>query len=175
MSSPVSSPDPRELLFLGLLRRQEMHGYQLNEFLLGELAACADIKKPTAYYLLKKLAERGWMTESIEQEGNRPPRRVYRLTPEGETAFQAMLRAALPIYVPVYFEGDLPLAFLDEIPAEEAQTLLQERRNRLVESRTALENAPPHAGSVQWLIEHQRRHLQTELELLNEILVTLQS
>lgn len=166
-------PDPRELLLLGLLRRQEMHGYQLNEFLLGELAICADIKKPTAYYLLKKMAQQGWIEESQEQEGNRPPRRVYRLTAQGEAAYQSLLRAALPAYLPTYFQGDLALAFLDDLPPAEARPLLEQRRAALLEQQAALEQAPPHSGSVQWLIEHQRRHLHTELTLLDEILNTL--
>ncbi len=165
--------DPRELLLLGLLRRQEMHGYQLNEFLLGELATCANIKKPTAYYLLKKMAEQGWIAESIEQEGNRPPRRVYRVTPQGEQAFQRLLRETLPVYVPTYFDGDLPLAYLDELPREEARTLLEQRRQKIEQAQNSLETVPTHAGSVQWLIEHQRRHLALEKQLLDEILSQL--
>ncbi|PWH12678.1 MAG: PadR family transcriptional regulator [Anaerolineae bacterium] len=165
-----TTTDPRELLLLGLLRRQEMHGYQLNEFLLGELSLCANIKKPTAYYLLKKMAEQGWIAESVEQEGNRPPRRVYRITPNGEQAFQQLLRQILPIYTPTYFESDLPLAYLDELPPTEARHLLKQRYEQLQQAQQALEQTPPHAGSVQWLIEHQRRHLRLEIELLEEIL-----
>jgi DNA-binding PadR family transcriptional regulator len=47
----------RQLLLLGLLRRQEMHGYQLNEFIEEKMHSCIDLKKPTAYYLLDKLAQ----------------------------------------------------------------------------------------------------------------------
>lgn len=165
--------DPRELLLLGLLRRQEMHGYQINEFLLGELAICADIKKPTAYYLLKKMAEQGWIAESSEQEGSRPPRRVYRVTSQGEQTFQRLLRETLPAYTPTYFENDLPLAYLDELPPAEARVLLEQRRQRIRQAQNNLENAPPHAGSAQWMIEHQRRHLALEAELLDEILSKL--
>lgn len=165
-----TNTDPRELLLLGLLRRQEMHGYQLNEFLLGELSSCADIKKPTAYHLLKKMAAQGWIAENVEQEGNRPPRRVYQITPQGEQAFQRLLRETLPVYRPTYFGGDLPLAYLDELPREEAHALLEERRAKLLQTYDDLQKTPPHAGSVQWLIEHQRRHLELELQLLDEIL-----
>lgn len=170
MSSP---PDFRELLLLGFLRRQNMHGYQLNKFLLGELATCIDIKKPTAYYLLKRMAKQGWIAETIEQDGNRPPRRVYNITPQGETAFQTLLRTALSIYIPIYFEEDFALAFLDELPPQEVRSLLEQRRDALLQAHATLQKTPPHSGSVQWLIEHQRRHLQTELDLLNEILGSL--
>lgn len=165
--------DPRALLLLGLLRRQEMHGYQLNEFLLDELSACASIKKPTAYYLLRKLAEQGWVSETSEQEGNRPPRRVYHITPEGEAAFMRLLRDLLPHYEPTYFDNDLPLAYLHELPAQEAKTLLTRRREKILAAQQALQTVPAHQGSVQWLIEHQRRHIELELNLLDEILATL--
>lgn len=168
-----TTEDPRALLLLGLLRRQEMHGYQLNEFLLDELAACASIKKPTAYYLLRKLAEQGWVSETGEQEGNRPPRRVYRITPQGEAAFMRLLRELLPHYEPTYFDHDLPLAYLHELPAQEAKSLLSRRRERILAAQKALQAVPSHQGSVQWLIEHQRRHIELELRLLDEILATL--
>lgn len=165
--------DPRELLLLGLLRQQEMHGYQLNEFLLDELATCASIKKPTAYYLLKKLSEQEWVEESSEQKGHRPPRRVYRITPQGEAAFQRLLRELLPRYTPTYFDNDLPLAYLHELPPQEAKELLLQRREQIRQVQEALQAVPPHKGSVQWLIEHQRRHLELESRLLDEILETL--
>ena len=78
----------RKLLLLGLLRQQEMHGYQLYEFIERELSFCTDLKKPTAYYLLNKMAERGWIVEEQSQEGKRPPRKVFRLTAQGEAAYQ---------------------------------------------------------------------------------------
>ena len=49
----------RELLLLGFLRREQAHGYRLNEFIEREMTACTDIKKPTAYFLLDKMAHEG--------------------------------------------------------------------------------------------------------------------
>lgn len=170
MATPVMV---RELLLLGLLRRQEMHGYQMNEFLAGEMAICTDIKKPTAYYLLNKLAEQGWIAEYTEQEGNRPPRRVYRITSEGERVFQALLRETLPVFTPTFFDGDLPLAFLDELPPAEARQLLDQRLISVQQANSMLKNIPAHTGSIQWLIEHQRKHLEVELDLLNQIRMSI--
>src|SRR5512136_568074 len=115
----------RELLLLGLLRRQEMHGYQLNEFINQDLASCSDLKKPTAYFLLNKMAERGWITQQQEQEGNRPPRHVYQLTERGEAEFQRLLRHNLATYTPIHFPGDAGLPFLDAIPPQETLALLK--------------------------------------------------
>ena len=163
----------RELLFLGILRHQKMHGYQLNEFIQQDLAVCTDIKKPTAYYLLNKMKERGWITQSSEQIGNRPPRGVYQITPTGETAFQSMLRESLQQYTPTFFEDDIPLAFLDEITPEESSTLLETRKDQLLAELEIMQNTPVHPGTVQWMLEHRLRHLETEIVWLDEVLSRL--
>ncbi|MGD8597706.1 MAG: helix-turn-helix transcriptional regulator, partial [Anaerolineae bacterium] len=74
----------RELLLLGLLRSQDMHGYQLHEAIDSHLGMGVQLTKPTAYRLLSNMADDGWVTFREEQEGNRPPRRVYAITPKGE-------------------------------------------------------------------------------------------
>ena len=163
----------RELLFLGLLRHQKMHGYQLNEFIQKDLAVCTDIKKPTAYYLLNKMAERGWIEQSSEQIGNRPPRRVYQITVEGEAAFQSLLRESMQQYSPTFFEDDIPLAYLDELETDEAKDLLEKRREILLAELQKMQETAPHPGTVQWMLEHRLRHLETELEWLNEVLSRL--
>ncbi len=160
----------RELLLLSLLRRQEMHGYQINEFLNRDLAACTDLKKPTAYFLLNKMAAQGWVAQEETREGNRPPRRVYRLTPEGETAFQDLLRENLASHAPIYFDDDIGLMALDALPADEARALLQQRRAGLAAALTEAQAAPPHGGSLQWIIQHRIHHLSSELAWVDELL-----
>lgn len=164
----------RKLLLLGILRQQEMHGYQLYEFIDRDLSACTDIKKPTAYYLLNKMAEDGWIAEEHSQDGNRPPRRVYSLTEQGEAAFQHLLRENLSVYTPVYFPGDIGLAFLDSLDAQEAAELLEQRRAVLAESLVDLQAAPEHSGSLQMVLEHRARHLAEELAWLDEVIERLQ-
>ena len=164
----------RQLLLLGLLRQQDMHGYQLYEFIEQDLSACTDLKKSTAYYLLNKMAADGWITEEQVQDGNRPPRRVYSLTPAGEAAYQRILRANMSEFYPAYFPGDIGLAFVDDIPVEEAINLLQERREKLVKALGQVQAAPVHQGSLQWTINHQLHHLQAEVAWLDEMLLNLQ-
>ncbi len=159
-----------KLLLLGLLRSQQMHGYQLYEFVGGVLSVCTDLKKPTAYYLLNKMAQDGWIDERSEQEGNRPPRKVYRLTEAGEVAFQRLLRENLSAYTAPSFPGDVGLAFLDELPTQEARPLLEQRRAFLASRLAAVEQAPPHQGALQLLIDHQRWFLTSELAWLDQVL-----
>jgi DNA-binding PadR family transcriptional regulator len=165
----------RELLLLGVLRRQGMHGYQVHEFIDRYLASCTDLKKPTAYFLLDKLAKAGWITAEQVREGHRPPRRIYRLTTQGEAEFQRLLRENLAAYEPAYFVSDIGVAFLDDVPAGEAQERLHQRRAILAAELAAARAAPQHPGSLQWLVEHRTRHLQAELDWLDEVLGRLRS
>ena len=163
----------RELLLLGLLQKEEMHGYQLHEFIDSFMQTCVDLKKSTAYYLLEKMAKQGYVTRTEEREGNRPPRRVYHLTPAGEEHFLDLLQQNLATYLPAKFPGDTGLTFLDNLPTEETVVLLQQRRQQLAKALTLIEQTPTHTGSLQFMIEHQQIHLQSELTWLDSVIARL--
>ena len=59
----------RKILLLGLLRQHEMHGYQLNELIDAHIGTSLQFTKPTAYRLLQKMTEYGWITFQDIQEG----------------------------------------------------------------------------------------------------------
>jgi DNA-binding PadR family transcriptional regulator len=164
----------RELLLLGLLRSQRMHGYQLNEFINSHLGTSVQLKKPTAYRLLNRMTADGWITSQEEREGNRPPRRVYSITAEGEAAFQQMLRESLAAYEPIAFQGNIGLLFLDALPAQEAAGLLKERRARVERVLQMAQRHEVHEESSTLLLLNQTRHLATELEWLEEVIVRLE-
>lgn len=155
--------DPK-LLLLGLLRRQEMHGYLLFEYIGRVLSTCTDLKKPGAYYLLGRMARDGWIEEHLEQAGNRPPRKVYRLTPIGEAVFQQQARAALAGYSPPESSFDAGLAFADALPPDEAYSLLQQRRTAIAAALESVQAAPMHPGSLGRLIERQVKLLNADLD-----------
>ncbi|NPV76701.1 MAG: PadR family transcriptional regulator [Anaerolineae bacterium] len=159
-----------ELLLLGLLRREEMHGYQLVEFIERNLSACTGLKKSKAYFLLEKMASAGWVVSDERRSGKRPTRRVYRPTEQGLQVFWKMLRKQCAQFTPTYFQDDISLLFLDELPAEEAVELLKQRRGAMEELRERMLNAPPHSGASGWLVEHQVRYLSAELNWLDEII-----
>jgi DNA-binding PadR family transcriptional regulator len=162
-----------KLLLLGLLRQQNMHGYQLYEFIDRDLSVCTDLKKPTAYYLLNKMAEEGLIGEDQVQEGNRPPRRVYSLTEKGEAEYQRLLRLNLADYSPAYFGGDAGLAFIDTLDVPEARSLLERRRTALAEELASLSEVPRHGGSLQLVIDHRLHHLRSELDWLDALVENL--
>ncbi|NWF70192.1 MAG: PadR family transcriptional regulator [Chloroflexi bacterium] len=167
----------RELLLLGLLRRGDMHGYKLTEFINRDMAYCTDLKKPTAYHLLQRMAADGWIVVSDEQEGNRPPRKVYQLTAEGEAAFQRLLRDNLSEQPPTRFPGDIGLAFIEALAPAEALSLLTERRRTLQAELTAINRAQDAHGSggLRLVIEHQQTHLRAELSWLDTVITRLRN
>ncbi len=165
----------KKLLLLGLLRRQEMHGYQLNEFIDNNLSLCTDLKKPTAYYLLDQMSKDGWISAETVQEGNRPPRRVYRLTGAGEAAFQQLLREGLSEYQPVNFPGDIGIAFLDWLAPAEALPLLEAQKKALAQRLEEVRAIPHHEGSLGLIFSHQTRHLRAELDWLAEVIETVKT
>lgn len=160
----------RELLLLGLIQEQEMHGYRLNEFISGAMQSCVDLKKSTAYYLLDKLTRQGYVTHTEEQSGNRPVRRVYRITAAGQQRFDALLRDSLRTFQPQRFPGDTGLIFLEKLPTAEAIALLQKRRSALMEALAQARLAPPHSGGQQWVIEHQVVTMEAELSWLDSLI-----
>jgi DNA-binding PadR family transcriptional regulator len=164
----------RELLLLGLLRGQDMHGYQLHEAIDGHLGMGVQLTKPTAYRLLSKMDEDGWVTFREEQEGNRPPRRVYGITQKGEIAFQRLLRENLANYQPLDLTGYIGLAFLDELSAGEALPLLHRRRAGMEELLESTRAHGEHPGSLQLMLERQVHLLVAELEWLDSVIARIQ-
>jgi DNA-binding PadR family transcriptional regulator len=168
-----SGAGERELLLLGLLRKREMHGYQLSDFLETHLAMFFDLKKATAYNLLGKMEEKGWVSSREEQEGKRPPKRVFAITPEGEALFQELLRTAIPEYRRAAFPGNVPILFMDALPRAELEDLLDQRRENIRERMGVLETHLDHVGHP--LFDHHLLILEAELTWVEGLIEGLES
>jgi DNA-binding PadR family transcriptional regulator len=94
MSPMVRPPLTLEHALLGLLRAQPMHAYEMHQRLehAEALGLVWHIKQSHLYALLARLEEDGYIAGETEPQGNRPPRRVLHLTPEGEAVFTRWLR-----------------------------------------------------------------------------------
>lgn len=167
--------DYRQLLLLGLLRRQDMHGYQLNEFIEKQMHHCTDLKKPTAYYILDKLAQQGYVEVEQSQEGNRPTRRVYHITASGEAYFLQMLRANLGEYTLTYYDADVGLSFVDQLPPGEARELLRQKREQAAARLAELQDVTINNEPIRYVVDRNRRLVQAELEWLDSLLESLQA
>jgi len=165
----------RKILLLGLLRQHEMYGYQINDLIDAHLGTSINLTKPTAYRLLHKMTEDGLVSFREETVGNRPIRRIYAITPQGEVVFQKLLKESLSEYKPAEHTSTISLAFLDALPPGEVLPLLEKRRVTVVSIRDARTLDKSHHGSFQCIIDHQIRHLNTEVEWLSDVIEQLKS
>jgi DNA-binding PadR family transcriptional regulator len=169
------SADRNELLLLGLLQRQAMHGYELYEFLEHRLHFMTDLKKPTAYRLLERLYVQGLVDRSVERAGRRPERLVYRLTHSGLERFESLLREQLASGQPALYPGNIPLLFSDHLPAAERRRLLDARASSLREHRAGIAAgvaAHTPGTTPRLVLEHDLALLDAELEWHDRLLAS---
>jgi len=163
----------RQLLLLGLLLGEKMHGYQLNMYLKHALGFCTDLKKSTAYYTLEKLENDGYVRKEVEREGRRPERRVYEITEKGKSHFFDLLRSHLSEFTRTYYGDDVGIAFMDQITTVEARLLLAQKREKVQAVLREFRELPEHGGNWRHLVNHNIAHLEAELNWLEGILTEL--
>jgi len=165
----------KKLLILGLLLSHGMHGYQLNEMLEHNPSTPISLKKSNAYRLLADMERDGWVTHTEEQEGNRPQRRVYSVTEDGEAAFYRLLRENLSSHPSPEFPGVVGLDFLYLLPAKEAAVLLETRLNFVEEKFEQLDNIDIEIRQSHLASEYLHKFYTNEIKWLMEIIQRLQS
>jgi PadR family transcriptional regulator AphA len=147
---------PAEHAILGLLVLDEGtgHGYDLARH-FGDGQPLADVirlEPGMLYHHLKKLAKTGWVTSTTEPQGNRPPRLVYKITPEGRKELKRWLQEPvartreirLEFLVKLYFARRLDPALATRLLIEQRETL-----HKLEESLASqLETAPESDGDT---------------------------
>jgi DNA-binding PadR family transcriptional regulator len=167
--------DENELLILGLLREQEQHGYQINEFIEQKLGRLTTMKRPTAYATLDRLHKQGCVSVRTEQPGNRAPRKVFALTAEGEQRFHHLLRANLQT-THLSSATDVGLLFMDHLNREEVISALAVRLGELEELVAMHEQAAPHGQGlgVGLALDHFTVILRAERDWLAATLLQMQ-
>lgn len=166
----------RSLILLGLLMTQSQHGYQINEFIERNLSTITDMKKPTAYATLDKLSQNGYIDIQLEQEGNRPTRKVYSINDTGEKYFYKLLLDNLTSAESVNYQGDVGLMFLDFLPTEKTIPALQKRLSKNKELVEGFKQSPSHeiGIGVNLAIEHKIAMLEAEVTFLEKAIRKLQ-
>lgn len=164
------------LLILGILMSVEMHGYQLHETIEAHLGNGIQLKKPTLYKLLNTLHEDGWLSASDEEGERKQTRRVYSVTDVGKAQFLTLLKQSLADYKPADFTEHIAIGYLDYLSTAEAIALLETRHEKLAAILAETVALPDHGdGSLQLVIDHQRHHLQSEMDWLNKVIAQFKS
>jgi len=88
--------EPAEYAMLGLLQSQPMHGYELfQQFQKGILSQIVHLEMSQMYAFLKKLERMGYIEAQLEEQGPRPPRKVFHITDAGQQTFARWLTEPL--------------------------------------------------------------------------------
>jgi len=140
---PVSS----QPALLGYLMTGPRHGYELHRDHNDQLGQVWHIGRSKLYAQLKQLAGLGWVTVQIQNQPDRPPRKVYGLTPAGREAFLTWLHeptshlrhVRLEFLARVYFFQRLALPGLEHLVAGQ-KALLQERVDALDQAAARTED-----------------------------------
>ncbi len=160
----------KRLLLLGLLLSHGMHGYHLNEVLQHNAGIPITLKKSNAYKLLSDMETDGWVTHQKEQEGNRPPRRVYTVTKEGGAAFYRLLRKNLSTCPTPEFPGVVGLDFVYALPVKEIVALLDQRHQAIEAKFKQLDEVSEEIRQSHLAVEYLHHYYATELQWLTEVI-----
>src|SRR6476619_4669912 len=78
-----------EYALLGFFRQKPRHGYELYQEFADPLGLWQvwRLKQSQFYALLAKLEAAGYLSATLYPQEARPPRKIFHLTPTGETLF----------------------------------------------------------------------------------------
>jgi len=164
-----------ELILLGLIKKSPKHGYEIKKIIEEEIKPLTNITLTSIYYNLEKLSKRGYLQYDLERSGQRPEKRVYRLTSKGEKRFYKLLIKNFLFLERPFFNLDLILYFLEEIPKKQMQKLISKRISSLesvlnwteeTKEKLISKNAPYHKILIP---EHLKRSLEIELSFTKEL------
>ncbi|HEX3075864.1 MAG TPA: PadR family transcriptional regulator [Lachnospiraceae bacterium] len=163
---------------LGLLIRYgPQHGYSLKQLIEERISDFAKIKLPTIYYHLQKLKEQGYVSESLDKDGNRPEKYVYTITEKGYQYFDILFDKQLRESYSPEFALDGVLFFNERIDKERFLMELQTKKEVLIERISQLEfhkamamERMPESGRLpaNLIFEHHQDHLNAELSWLEK-------
>lgn len=96
VSSGVSSRNTLRYIILGLLGARPMSGYDIKQAFDRALASYWNAGNSQIYTTLKKLSDAKLVEAEVIVQKSRPDRKVYRLTPAGESELDRWLQEDVP-------------------------------------------------------------------------------
>jgi DNA-binding PadR family transcriptional regulator len=163
-----------DLAILGLLQEQPLHGYELKNRLSEMPGSFWGVSFGSLYPALHRLEKAGAI-EIVSGLGpagsSRRPRKAYRITPDGQERFIALLTTE--------HDGDdgrlftLKLAFCRYLDHGARLDLLARRRRELADrlDRARHGRGPALDRYTRSLVEHRTRSIERDLEWIDELIV----
>ncbi|EJO5348701.1 PadR family transcriptional regulator [Clostridium botulinum] len=169
---------------LGLLQQYgPQHGYRLKQIIEERISDFAKIKLPTIYYHLDKLKEKGYVTEILEKDGNRPEKFVYSITSSGKKYFDILFVKQLEESYSPEFLLDGVLYFSENIDTKELRKAFNNKKQEIL---IKLEKLRRHKSSTLSMLQqqgsfsataifdHHIYHLEAELKWLQKVMEGLE-
>lgn len=158
------------LLVLWILSERSSYGYEIKKALTdGGTAFWFGLDDASIYSALRTLVKLGYATEvGTEQEGARPPRTRYAITPEGRAHYRALLVEALETPRPPAAPIDVALAAAGDLDVATVRAALDRRADALRELVADIDRAAP-ASPTQHLVRRHRSIVEAELAWLRTV------
>ncbi len=132
---------------LGILAMRPLYGYQIKKICDAHFSQLRPLNYGSIYPNLKRLMNKGLVTQTVNPQDNRPNRKVYTITERGRREFQKWLHQ--PAIQPPVIQDEFTLKFLfsQEMPKEEVLELLERQVERVRSWRADLQNKEKESAS----------------------------
>jgi DNA-binding PadR family transcriptional regulator len=171
-----------DLLLLGLLLDQPVHGYDLYQKIQAEgIDEWFNVSMAGVYYSLGKLRDQGLVIESRQRDGRSARKSIYRLKEKGRSTFFAAMEAQATSRERICLDFDLVIYLLNKLPLRRAIGLLEQRQAFLAEQaqrvQAALVTERERGDSPLKLaiLDHCWRYLEMERNWLAEVVRDIQA
>jgi PadR family transcriptional regulator AphA len=120
---------PQEYVILGILMKQERHGYEIHNLLSSGLGRAWYAGISQVYALLKRLEAAEKVVSSVEPQDNRPARHVYSITQKGREAFLQWVHTPLERMRDLRLEFLAKLFFIKELKLSGSDKLIRKQKD----------------------------------------------
>ena len=118
----------REAAILGLLCEKPLYGYTIEKIIEERgMRHWTEIGFSSIYYVLKRLESRNLVVSSCRQQENKPSRKVFTITIDGEHLMKEKVRSLLSKNQRIVSPFDLGIAHLRLLSPSETIACLNER------------------------------------------------
>lgn len=166
------SPQPA---MLGLLMPGPQHGYELHQTFERELGRVWRVGRSQLYAQLKRMETAGLVAAQTETQPNRPPRKVYHLTPAGREAFLEWVHQPTPHLRHIRLEFLARLFFFRRLDLPGLDTLVADQKALYGERVESLTRAAAEADDDfrRLVFEFRRGQFEAVIQWLDRCLEIL--
>ncbi len=166
----------RELLVLGIVRRQPLSAYAIDRAVRNHTALYRGLGQGNVYDFVGRLADAGYLgrRSAKAKRGPAPSKVVYHLTTKGEEHFQDVLNAVIKDTEASASALEIALVLLGQLSRAEAIRMLVRRSKELTAHEQRLKRlfgeSPSRSGPAKLANAHAVARLEGEERFVREIL-----